>query len=107
MDTFIILLCSLIIGIVIFLPYYQGNKQKKEKKDPLADIQDQRKDIVAQALKGLNCECKWKTEDNEEVAIFDFQSGHFSIRLRKDTPYIEHREHPPCAHHLQLMQHER
>lgn len=89
MDTFIIVLCSLIIGIVIFLSYYQGNKQKKEKKDPLADIQDQRKDIVAQALKGLNCECKWKTEDNEEVAIFDFQSGHFSIRLRKDTPYIE------------------
>ena len=89
MDTFIILLCSLIIGIVIFLSYYQGNKQKKEKKDPLADIQDQRKDFVAQALKGLNCECKWKTEDDEEVAIFDFQSGHFSIRLRKDTPYIE------------------
>ena len=32
MDTLIILLCSLIIGIVIFLSYYQGNKQKKEKK---------------------------------------------------------------------------
>ena len=89
MDTFIILLCILIILIVIFMAYYQDNKQKKEKKDPLADIQNQRKEIVAQALKGLNCECNWKTEDDEDVAIFDFQSGHFSIRIRKETPYVE------------------
>ena len=89
MDIFIIVLSLIIIGAVIFMTHYQNDKQKKEQKDPLVDIQNQRKDIVAQALKGLNCECKWQTEDDEEVAIFEFQSGHFSIRIKKDTPYVD------------------
>ncbi|MBR5657460.1 MAG: hypothetical protein IKW98_12395 [Prevotella sp.] len=89
MDIFIIVLSLIIIGAVIFMTHYQNDKQKKEQKDPLVDIQNQRKDTVAQALKGLNCECKWQTEDDEEVAIFEFQSGHFSIRIKKDTPYVD------------------
>ena len=98
MDILIIVLCIVISATIIFLAYYQDYKQKKERRDPLADIRDQRKEIVAQALKRLNCECKWETpsqqgktegEAAEEVAIFDFQSGHFSIRIRKDTPYVD------------------
>lgn len=84
------ILLIILIAIFVFAVLHQrSNQQKKDATDPLADLQSQRKDTVVQALNDLNCEAKWKTEDNEDIAIFDYQSGHFTIRIKKDTPYIE------------------
>lgn len=47
-----------------------------------------RERLVHQTLKQMNCACKWEDDNDDRVAAFDYQNGHFRIRLEKDTPYI-------------------
>lgn len=88
MNIFGILSIILITAVVVFMTNYRDNKQKKKEAYPLAILQNQRKELVEQALKALNCEGEWKNEDDEDSVAFEFQGGHFNIRITKDSPYI-------------------
>ena len=43
---------------------------------------------VNDALKKLNCNVKWEKINEDLIAHFDYQSGHFNIRLEKNSPYV-------------------
>ncbi|MCR5078144.1 MAG: hypothetical protein K6A82_08935 [Prevotella sp.] len=45
--------------------------------------------IVSKALKSLNCECEWRDEKEDQIVRFDFQNGHFGIRIPKLRPQVE------------------
>lgn len=82
----ICLLIALGIGIMIGLnldykPKWLRNVLKKKEGEKL-------KNIVSGALRELNCDYSWKTEDNTHRAIFDYQSGHFYITLTDESPFI-------------------
>lgn len=42
---------------------------------------------ISTALKSLNCKYTWEQDGDASLARFDFQSGHFSLRLEKDNPF--------------------
>ena len=43
---------------------------------------------VGKGLTALNCEVEWRKDGEEDVAHYDFQSGHFGIRVQKNTPNV-------------------
>jgi hypothetical protein len=49
---------------------------------------EENKQVISDALKSLNCVCSWEEDHDNVVAKYDYQSGHFRIRLEKDTPYV-------------------
>lgn len=89
MEIICLLICLLIalgIGTMIGLnldykPKWLRNVLKKKEGEKL-------KNIVSGALRELNCDYSWKTEDNTHRAIFDYQSGHFYITLTDESPFI-------------------
>ena len=51
--------------------------------------QDATKILVNSALRELNCKCTWTNDHGDLIAKFDYQSGHFRIRLEKGSPYAK------------------
>lgn len=45
------------------------------------------KQMVETALASLKCKYEWKKEDKDWLALYDYQNGHFGIRLQESTPY--------------------
>lgn len=46
------------------------------------------KQIVNDALKSFNCTCNWETDNDYTIVKYDYQSGHFRIRLEQGSPYV-------------------
>ena len=44
--------------------------------------------IVSHALRSLNCDYHWEKSKDSKLVRFDFQSGHFTIRLDSNHPYV-------------------
>ncbi len=42
---------------------------------------------VETALKGLNCQFEWKEDKETGTVLFDYQGGHFTLRVGKQSPY--------------------
>ena len=40
------------------------------------------------ALRDLHCDVKWETEGEERVAQYEYQNGHFTLRIIKTTPFV-------------------
>lgn len=47
-----------------------------------------RERLVEQTLRAMNCEHNWEDEQDERIVAFDYQNGHFRIRVEKDSPYV-------------------
>lgn len=43
---------------------------------------------INKALKAMNCQYKWEKDKSGKSVKFDFQTGHFSIRLEYGSPYV-------------------
>ena len=41
--------------------------------------------LADEALGKLNCDVTWSEEDTDKVAAYDYQNGHFRIRVEKPT----------------------
>jgi tetratricopeptide (TPR) repeat protein len=85
---------ALIIGVwailfiiaFVFIPLWR--KRHDAEIGLYARSQDDNKLSVDYALKKLNCKVKWSKDHEDLLAQYDFQSGHFRIRLEKDSPYV-------------------
>lgn len=44
--------------------------------------------LVERTLRSLNCETEWEDEKNDRLVKFDYQSGHFNLRVENNTPYV-------------------
>jgi tetratricopeptide (TPR) repeat protein len=44
--------------------------------------------LISNALKKLNCTYTWEEDHDDMIVKYDFQSGHFRIRLEKESPYV-------------------
>ena len=47
------------------------------------------KRIVSKALKALNCTGEWQEEKDAAIVRFNFQRGHFGIRIINKCPQVE------------------
>lgn len=68
----------------------------------------ERERLVSQTLTQMNCEHKWEDEQDERVVAFDYQNGHFRIRIEKDSPYVRLMYlffYNTSADNLQLVRH--
>lgn len=82
----IILWAILYIIAFVFLPAWR--KRHDAGKGLYARSQDDNKLSVNYALKRLNCKVKWMEDHGDLVARYNYQGGHFNIRLEKDSPYV-------------------
>ncbi|WP_028896738.1 hypothetical protein [Prevotella sp. HUN102] len=44
--------------------------------------------LVSKALSALNCQYQWKKDGEDQTAFYDFQSGHFGIRVQQNAPNV-------------------
>lgn len=68
----------------------------------------ERERLVSQTLTQMNCDFRWEDEQDERVVAFDYQNGHFRIRIEKDTPYVRLMYlffYNTSADNLQLVRH--
>ena len=82
----VILWAIMYIVAFVFLPAWR--KRHDAGKGLYARSQDDNKLSVNYALRHLNCKVKWNEDQGDLVARYDYQGGHFNIRLEKDSPYI-------------------
>ena len=70
----------------VFIPLWR--KRHDEESGLYARKQDDNKLSVNYALKRLNCKVTWTKDHEDLIARYQYQSGHFRIRLEKNSPYI-------------------
>lgn len=87
-DFAIIVFLWAIMFIVAFVFIPVWRKRHDAGKGLYARTQDDNKLSVNYALKNLNCKVTWADEHEDLVARYDYQGGHFNIRLEKDSPYV-------------------
>lgn len=84
----LIFILALIIGISVLI--YFGNKRKKEAEDNVISTSTKDKEkIVDNALRQLNCEGAWSSSKDGRSVLYDYQNGHFRIRITNGKPYVE------------------
>lgn len=82
----IIFWAILFIIAFVFIPLWR--KRHDEESGLYARTQDDNKLSVNYALKRLNCQVTWSKDHEDLIARYQYQSGHFRIRLEKNSPYI-------------------
>lgn len=45
--------------------------------------------LLKQALRALNCKYKISKDHNDRIVRYDFQNGHFQIRIPADSPFVQ------------------
>ncbi|MGI6242148.1 MAG: hypothetical protein ACOYJK_01195 [Prevotella sp.] len=87
-DVIIIAVIWAIMFIVafVFIPLWRRHHDAES--GLYARTQEDNKLSVDHALKKLNCKAKWERNQEEIMAHYDYQSGHFRIRLEKTSPYV-------------------
>ena len=86
-----LLLVTILVAVFWFygLPLYRiWNQHSRIRKDIDKIDQTANQRIIKAALRELNCKGTWVTEGNDRVVKFDFQRGHFRLRVRRGTPYV-------------------
>ena len=64
--------------------------------------------MVTQTLRQMNCECTWEDDKDDRVASYDYQNGHFRLRVEKESPYVRLMYlffYTTQADHLNLVRH--
>ena len=41
-----------------------------------------------EALRSIHCDVTWKDENNDRLALYDYQNGHFRLRVEKSSPFV-------------------
>ena len=41
-----------------------------------------------EALRAMHCEVTWKDEKGDRLALYDYQNGHFRLRVEKSSPFV-------------------
>ena len=87
----------LILGILLLLLYAQWKgkpvgkllriRRRKKKKGPDADRAEEMERVASQALRDLHCEVSWETEKSVRIGQYDFQNGHFQLRIDPSSAY--------------------
>lgn len=87
-EVAIIIVVWAILFIIAFVFIPAWRRRHDAESGLYARTQDDNKLSVNYALKQLNCKVRWEKDHEDLVARYDFQSGHFRIRLEKDSPYV-------------------
>ena len=87
-DLAIILIIWAILYIIAFVFIPAWRKRRDAGKGLYERSQDDNKLSVNYALKKLGCKVKWMTDHEDLVARYEYQGGHFNIRLEKNSPYV-------------------
>lgn len=82
-------ICWAICFVIAFAILPAWRRSHDTGKEFRARTVDQNKAIVTAALKELNCKCNWTTDRGDTVVKYDYQSGHFCIRLEQNSPYVK------------------
>ena len=105
-DIAIIVILWAIMYIIAFVFLPAWRKRHDADKGLYARSQDDNKLSVNHALKQMNCKVKWIEDHGDLVARYDYQGGHFNIRLEKDSPYVRlsfFYFFEAVPHHLELV----
>lgn len=87
-DVIIIVAIWAIMFIVafVFIPLWRRHHDAES--SLYARTQEDNKLSVSNALKKLNCTPTWERNHDDLIARYNYQSGHFNIRLEKNSPYV-------------------
>ena len=87
----------LTLGVLLLLFYAQwkgkpvgkllGIKRRRKKKGPDAHRAEEMERVASQALQELHCDVSWETENAVRIGQFDFQNGHFQLRIDPSSAY--------------------
>lgn len=85
------LLYGLPAVVVIALLIWYFFMYRTDKLMPVVTPQNRNRILFTKALRQLNSKVTWKKDKEKEEweGIFDYQSGHFRVRLTEDTPYLQ------------------
>lgn len=84
----IILTVWAIILITAFVLISLWKKNHNAERGLFERTQEDNKVSVDDALRALNCDVKWEHSEENLIASYRYQSGQFSIRLEKNSPYV-------------------
>ena len=78
--------CTITAGVTLLINFLEHRGEKTRLKPDHA--QELNKKRLDKALKALNTQALWEKDHDDLVARFDYQSGHFRVRLEKDSAYV-------------------
>lgn len=77
-------IAAIIIGIIaVYGVLLYRDFRRKKKAEPFNVHK-----TVSQALAELNCKMTWGKDKDDEIVKFDYQSGHFSLRIEKGDLFV-------------------
>ncbi len=65
-----------------------GSRKVRQGKPALQDRQRQTELVADKALKALNCDVTWDNEDKVRVAQYEYQNGHFLLRVAPKSLFV-------------------
>lgn len=77
--------CLFTVGGLLLVHFLEHRSERGRLKPDHA--QEQNKKRLDKALKALNTQAVWEKDHDDIVAHFDYQSGHFRVRLEKNSFY--------------------
>lgn len=77
--------CIITAGFTLLIHFLEQRGEKTRLK--LDHAQELNKKRLDKALKALNTQALWEKDHDDLVARFDYQSGHFRVRLEKNSVY--------------------
>lgn len=83
------IILSGVMALVVTLAWLVLKGNLRIRHQPRVRTPEQLKKLVSAALHQLNCRCEWKKDQETLYGRYDYQSGHFRIRIEKDTPYVQ------------------
>ncbi len=97
--NFVIITVILLVLCVFFgIFFFMWHKEKKKRAAMISDEAEKSSDkkirakwlekIVDNALKSLNCQTEWITDHGDRIVKYDYQNGHFRIRVEQGSSYV-------------------
>lgn len=94
-----------IVAVILFLIclffgifFYMWHREKKRRAVMVSDDAEKSSDnkirakwtekLVDRTLRSLNCQTEWETDRGDRVVKYDYQNGHFRIRVEQGTSYV-------------------
>lgn len=79
-----------LMAIALRVPFFRDRVRRWMRgKETIKMSQKENKAVVTKALKALNCTLEWGKDDADLIGKYDFQSGHFRIRIKEKDPYVQ------------------
>ncbi len=89
--NYIILELALVVLVVELYPYVKSlfrkalrRRSSRAKGLPSYDLEQ----LADATLRELNCEVQWGDEDGDRVGQYDYQNGHFRLRVNKSSSFV-------------------